>query len=988
MKIRYLLIPAMAFALASCGSATEKDSKTGSSDKLEMKTNKDSKGREYSFVSNDPMKVRIYTLDNGLKIYLTQNKNEPTIQTLIPVKAGSTYDPKETTGLAHYLEHLMFKGTEKMGTQDWSKEAPLLDKISDLYEQHKEEQDPEKKKEIYAEIDKTSGEAAKFAISNEYDKAVSTIGGSRTNAFTSNERTVYMNTIPANELERWVMLERERFGALVMRFFHTELETVYEEFNRGQDQDGRKVYTAMFENLYPGHPYGEQTTIGEAEHLKNPSMVNIRNYFNTYYVPNNMAICLSGDFEYEEAAELIEKHWGDLKSSESLVHPTFPKIPELTEIKRVEVLGPDKENLSLAFRLDGLNSPDAELGEILSSLLYNGKAGLLDLNLNQQQKVIQSYAYTNFLLDYGLLTMAATPREGQSLEDAEKLLLAELDKIKKGEFEVETLEAMINNMKIQAIQKRESNSGRAFDLVGAFISGQDWLEVTTKMNRLESITKDQIVKFANDKFANNYVSVSKKIGEDLNTSKVDKPQITAVDLNKELTSNYLSELSALPSTELKPVFLDFDKDINHDKIGDIDFRSIKNEDNELFKLMYIFEMGSNNDKVGAMAFDYLEYAGTSKYTAEELQKEFYKNGLQFGVYSSERRTYVYMSGLKKSTEKGIELLEHIMADAQPDSIAFVNFVDGIMKKRQTDKREKGIIQRAAMPNYAKYGKNNPFTNIVAEEDLAKITPQDLTDKIHELGSYEHHIFYFGNESAEEAKTLVSKYHTKNTDLKALPPSIPMEELSINETKIYFVHRDQVQAEVLFLTKEEKFDAAIMPMADLYNSYYGSGLSSIIFQEIREAKGLAYTAYSNYSRPQTVNESFYLQSYVGTQADKLEDAMAAMVEILNDMPEVENQFEASKKSIMKRIASDRRIKDSKFFTYLSYKQLGINTDYRKTIYEAVQNADMASMKTFFDSKVKGKPYSIMVLGDRTKIDKSILGKYGQVTELSLEEIFGY
>jgi hypothetical protein len=158
--------------------------------------------------------------------------------------------------------------------------------------------------------------------------------------------------------------------------------------------------------------------------------------------------------------------------------------------------------------------------------------------------------------------------------------------------------------------------------------------------------------------------------------------------------------------------------------------------------------------------------------------------------------------------------------------------------------------------------------------------------------------------------------------------------------------------------------------------------------ICECKYLAYTAYSNYSRPQTVNESFYLQSYVGTQADKLEDAMAAMVEILNDMPEVENQFEASKKSIMKRIASDRRIKDSKFFTYLSYKQLGINTDYRKTIYEAVQNADMASMKTFFDSKVKGKPYSIMVLGDRTKIDKSILGKYGQVTELSLEEIFGY
>jgi len=986
MKIKHLLIPAVALLLASCGES-KKENTTDSSDKLEMKTTKDSKGREYSYVTNDPMKVRIYTLDNGLKIYLTQNKNEPTIQTLIPVKAGSTYDPKETTGLAHYLEHLMFKGTEKMGTQNWEKEAPLLENISDLYEQHKAEQDPEKKKALYAEIDRVSGEAAKFAISNEYDKAVSTIGGSRTNAFTSNERTVYMNTIPANELERWVMLERERFGALVMRFFHTELETVYEEFNRGQDQDGRKVYTAMYKNLYPGHPYGEQTTIGEAEHLKNPSMVNIRNYFNTYYVPNNMAICLSGDFEYEEAADLIAKHWSDLKASEDLVHPTFPKVPELTEIKRVEVLGPDKENLSLAFRLNGMNTPDAELGEILSSLLYNGKAGLLDLNLNQQQKVLQSYAYSNFMLDYGFFTMYATLREGQTMEEAEQLLLEQLEAVKKGEFEAETLEAIINNMKIDAIKKGESNS-RAFDLVDAFISGQDWLSVSTKMARMESITKEQIVKFANEKFGNNYVTIYKRVGEDLGTSKVDKPQITPVDLNKSLTSEYLSSFSAIPSSELKPVFLDFDKDINHDKIGDIDFRSIKNEDNELFKLMYIFEMGSNNDKVAAMAFDYLEYVGTSKYTAEELQKEFYKNGLQFGVWSGDRRTYVYMSGLKKSTEKGIELLEHILADAQPDSVAYVNFVGGIMKRRQDAKREKGRIQYSAMPAYAKYGKDNPVTNVISEEDLMKITPKDLTDKVHELGSYAHHIFYFGNESSEEAKTLVTKYHTKNADLKAVPASIPLEELDITENKIYFVHRDQVQAEVLFLNKDQKFDATIMPMANLYNSYYGRGLSSIIFQEIREAKGLAYTAYSSYSRPETSSESYYLQSYVGTQADKLGDAMAAMVEILNEMPEVENQFEASKKSIMKRIASDRRIKDSKFFTYLSYKELGINTDYRKTIYEEVQKADMASMKMFFDTRVKGKPYTIMVLGDRTKIDKSTLEKYGPVTELSMEDIFGY
>lgn len=983
MKIRNILIPALALLAISCGTTEPKQN----SNTKEMKTATDSKGRSYSYVSNDPMKVRVYELDNGLKIYLTQNKSEPNIQTLIPVKAGSTYDPKETTGLAHYLEHLMFKGTERLGTQDWEKEKVLLDQISDLYEQHKAEQDPAKKKEIYREIDRVSGEAAKFAVSNEYDKAISAIGGSRTNAFTSNERTVYMNTIPANELERWVILERERFGSLVMRFFHTELETVYEEFNRGQDQDGRKVYTKMYENLFPGHPYGEQTTIGEGEHLKNPSMVNIRNYFNEYYVPNNMAICLSGDFEYDEAADLIYKYWSDLKPNENLNHPTFAKIPAIEGPKTVEVFGPDKENISLAFRLEGKNTQDAEYGEILSQLLYNGKAGMLDLDLNQKQLVLQSYAYTNFLLDYGFLTMYATLRDGQTMEEAQTLLLAELEKVKKGEFDEEMLTSIINNMKVQAIEKRESNY-RAFDLMDAFITGKDWLEVSTQMDRLEKITKAEIVKFANERFSNNYVAVYKKVGEDKNKSEVEKPEITSVDLNKEKTSEWLAEFSAMPSSELKPVFLDFEKDITHDELNGLPFRSIKNEDNELFNLNYIFEMGSNNDKLAPLAFEYLNFLGTSKYTAEELQKEFYKNGLQFGVYTGDRRTYVYMSGLKKSTEKGTELLEHLLADAQPDSIAFENFKAGLLKQRQDAKREKRRIQYLAMPSYAKYGPENPVTNIVSEEDLKSLTPKMLTDKIHELTSIEHHIFYYGMDDPKQVKDMVAKYHPKVDKYTKVPASIELNELEQNETQVFFVHYDQLQAEVLFLNKDEKFTPELMPMANLYNSYYGRGLSSIVFQEIREAKGLAYTAYSSFSKPITDNESYYLTSYVGTQADKLEDAMKAMIDIMNEMPQVNNQLEASKKSIMKNIASDRKVKDRKFFTYLSYKNLGIDYDIRKTIYEEVQKADMDAMQNFFDKRIKGKKYTIMVLGDRDLIDQEVLKSYGPVKELTMEDIFGY
>ena len=265
----------------------------------------DSNGFTYESFKDDPTGLRLYTLDNGFKVYLSQNHDEPKIQTYIAVKAGSNYDPKDATGLAHYLEHMVFKGTHEFGTLDWEKEKTYLEKISDLYEAHKATDDPEEKLALYKQIDEVSLEASNYSIANEYDKMIASLGATGTNAYTWFEQTVYTNKIPANELDKWLHVESARFQEVVLRLFHTELEAVFEEFNRGQDNDFRKSYAAMLDELFPSHPYGQQTTIGEAEHLKNPSMVAIHNYFDKYYVPSNMAVVLVGDFELVEIGSAI-----------------------------------------------------------------------------------------------------------------------------------------------------------------------------------------------------------------------------------------------------------------------------------------------------------------------------------------------------------------------------------------------------------------------------------------------------------------------------------------------------------------------------------------------------------------------------------------------------------------------------------------------------------------------------------------------------------
>ncbi len=256
---------------------------------------------KYAQLANDPLKSRIYTLSNGLTVHMAVNKDEPRIQTYIGVRVGSKDDPAQTTGLAHYFEHMMFKGTPNFGTMDWAKEKVLIDKIEALFESYRTTKDPEKRKQIYKEIDQVSFEASKLAIPNEYDKLMTAIGSNGTNAFTGNDYTAYVENIPSNQIENWAKIQQERFTTPVLRLFHTELETVYEEKNMSLTNDGRRANEAMMSALFPNHPYGTQTTLGDAEHLKNPSMKEINNFFKKYYVPNNMIVVMAGDFDPDQA---------------------------------------------------------------------------------------------------------------------------------------------------------------------------------------------------------------------------------------------------------------------------------------------------------------------------------------------------------------------------------------------------------------------------------------------------------------------------------------------------------------------------------------------------------------------------------------------------------------------------------------------------------------------------------------------------------------
>ncbi len=943
---------------------------------------------EFETVDGDPLGVKVHTLRNGMKLYMSINDIEPRINTSIAVRAGSKHDPAETTGLAHYLEHMMFKGTDRMGALDWEKEKVLLQKISDLYEAHRNATDPEVRKAIYAQIDQVSNDAAKMVAANEYDQMVSSLGARGTNAYTWVEQTVYVNDIPTNELERWMKLESERFRMLVLRLFHTELEAVYEEFNISQDRDFRKVSAEVNKALFPSHPYGTQTTIGEGEHLKNPSHVKIHEYFSTYYKPNNMAIVLAGDFDPEQAVRLAEKYFG---TSQRKPIPAFEyqPQPELDAVVRKEVFGQEAPFLQLAWRFDGAASEDADYLTMIYRLLYNRRAGLIDLNISQKQKALEARAWSQNMEDFSTFAMYGKPREGQNLKDVEQLLLAELENVKNGNFEEWLMDACIKDLKLSEIRANERNNVRTGQMTDAFILGLDWAHYVDRFERLEALTKTDIMRFAKEHFKDNYVVIYKRNGEDPNVVKVDKPTITPVVVNREQNSVYTDKFMAQKSTRLKPVFVDYEKEIQTKALkSGVELDFIKNKSNETFSLNYIVEMGRNSDKELALAISYLPYLGTNKYSPDQLKQEFFRLGIDFNVSVSNERVYVSLNGLDESLEEGVKLFEHILANVEGNEEALTNLVQDVLMNRENNKKNKRSILRSAMFNYARYGKESPFTNKLTEEELNDLEPANLVAKIKSLTSYDHRIFYYGSQEMGEVAGILDSHHKTAEKLKPVIENKQFAELPTAANQVFFVDFPMVQAEIMLVSKgSEQFNKEEFMVSELYNTYFGSGLSSIVFQEIRESRALAYSAYAYNGSPQKKEEAHYLQAYVGTQADKMPSAIAAMQEIIEDMPFSAEQIEQAVESIQKKIETGRVKGSNIYWNAHTTKERGFDHDLRKDIYDKMKTVTPADLKAFHQQYIKGRNYTYLVLGSKENIDMEYLKKIGSVTELTLDEVFG-
>ncbi|HLP28265.1 MAG TPA: insulinase family protein [Candidatus Didemnitutus sp.] len=933
--------------------------------------------------------TQIFTYPNGLKLYVAVDKTKPRVQSIIAVHAGSKNDPSDATGLAHYLEHMLFKGTDRLGTVDPKAELPLIAKIEELFERYRATSDTVQRAMMYRMIDSISGVAARLAVPNEYDKLCQSLGCEGTNAFTTTDVTAYLNDVPSNRLDAYYTLEVERFRAPVLRLFHTELEAVYEEKNGSLDEDYSLAYDTLLAALFPTHPYGTQSTLGTTQHLKNPSMKRIREYYDAYYQPSNMVIILAGDVDPVAAQRLVERTFGSLPSKPA---PAFKKgsLPPINKPIEKTVMGPDAEWVQIAFRWPGMGHPDIPALQMMDMILSNSKAGLIDINLRQAQKVLSATSTQDLMADHCYNDLSGKPLPGQTLEEVRSLLLSQIDLVKKGAFEDWLIDACVRDMRMRRIRELETYQGKAFYILGALSYNLPYEEYIKDLDQLAAVTKEEVIRVANTYYGNNYVTVFKRTGERTDIESVVKPEITPVDLNRDTTTAFAESVLSMPFQDLTPVFFDLQRDIDRASVRkDIPLLAVRNTENQLYDLTFLIKNGTKNDRYLRFALDYLRYLSTPTRSNEQLAKDQFKLGMSFAPFCTDRMAYITLTGLDETFDESVSLMESIISECVANEEALASFKERTKKSRRDALKDKStILYRGLMP-YVLNGKLNSTTNALTDAEIDAVTSADLIRRIKDLLSYPHEILYYGPRTAGDAARIVRERHTAPTTLRQEPPLTAWPTMPLDRPEVIVVHHDMVQAEVFLYGRSlPRYDTTSLAISQLFGAYFDGGMGTIVFQTLRESKALAYSTGSYLQTPVDTTQPYVMTGYIGTQSDKLIEAIDGLRELLHTLPSIPSSMENARSSVKQSIASDRIVRDDILWNDVSARYYGYKTDQRRGTYTSIDSFTMDDLQAFYSKSVKDRCKVIAILADTSKIDMKALEKYGPVRVVQKSELFPY
>lgn len=931
------------------------------------------------------LNVVSYELPNGLTVILNEDPQASIVLGAIAIKTGGKYDPADHTGTSHYLEHMMFKGTDEIGTVDYKAEKIYLDSIVMKYDELGATTDETRRKEIQKEINSLSLKAGKYAIPNELDKMLDGMGATMVNAFTSEEVVAYFNEFPANQMEKWMELYSHRFKHPVFRLFQSELETVFEEKNMYADEFTSNLIESFFSHFYKNHPYGTQTVIGTADHIKNPSLTTMQQMYDTYYVPNNMALVMTGNFKISEVKQMIENYFGVWERRDVPVYPEYKEEP-FNGVEYVEEAISPVRIGALGYRTVKIGDEDSYALEVCQALLNNSSStGYLD-KLMIDGKLMGAMSMNDQRLDHGGLMVIYVPKIlGQKFEDAEALVVNEINRLHTELVDKDLLESIKLELIKTAMQQLEDPQMRAYKMGECFLSGKSWDEVIDYPKYISSLTPEDIQKVAEKYLNANYLSYHSKMGFP-KKDKLDKPGFDPViPENAEAQSDYAKKFEEMPFGDVSPQFIKEGNDYEFiNLIKGVDLYYSKFDLNDIFSFEIKFKTGiKDNPKYKELA-SYLQLIGTSKMTNDEFNRELQKCAASFSVSADDDYFTIYIDGFNKYFKRSVDLVMQLLTDPKADDSKLKQIVEEAMMSRQMEKKSTDDVAKALL-QYGIYGQNSEYLRRTSQKQVSKITSEELLNALKEILTHSYSVHYSGNAKLDNVVEVVKNYGIEPSNFdENFPKILPVTEYSEN-TILLLNDPKALQSKIYFYVQGENVNPKMYASMDAFNQYFGTGMSSLVFQEIREFRSMAYSAYAVYSKGRTMKDKSAFYAFVGTQSDKTLDAISVMTGLINDMPIKDNRMKNVQNYLTQSLLTSKPTAREITENVESWKTFGYNGDPRADRYQNYQSLDFNDVVSFYKKYLLDRKMLITIVGNKKSIDMKELAKYGKVVEVKQKSV---
>ena len=935
------------------------------------------------------LKVKEYRLENGLTVWLNEDHSQPKVFGAVVVKAGAKDCPD--TGIAHYFEHMMFKGTDRIGTLDYESEKVLLDSIAMKYDELAMTEDTAARARLQKEINELSIRSSEYVIPNEFNRLINRFGGSGLNAATSYDATIYFNTFSPQYMVQWAEINSERLINPVFRLFQSELETVYEEKNMYGDFIGGQVMDTLMARYFGPHPYA-YPIIGSTKNLKNPRLTEMHKFFEDYYVASNMALILSGDFDAQQVMPILEKAFsricsGNAPKQEKVMLPPFNG----RETMKVKFPIPFIKAMGLGFRGVSANHEDQVALNIAVNLLNNANdTGYLD-KLMVEHKLMGALAINESMNEAGILAVAIMPKLLiQSYSSAEKMVWDEINRVKNGDFSDEMFNSLKLEQKRQYASSLENIDSRATIMMNLFSQGKSWNDYLNEVARIESITKEDVVRVAQKYFSNNYLCVTKSTGK-YPKDNLPKPAFSpVVPRNADASSSYAKQLEKIPEQQVAPRIIDFEKDVKTSKLTPlVTLYTTPNPLNDIFTLNISYGIGALEQPELMQLTNYLQLLGTESLSFEQFRSRLQSIGSTLAFDVTPDAFVMKVTGFDNHIDETMELVGDFIRHAKADDKKLRQIVDDA-KVSEKAFFKSGDNVASALLEQVKYGDQSRYLRKLSLSQIKKLKGKDMLAIYDKVRSVQCDLHYCGTLPVEKVIGTIRQHLPLERTTVASNSPYYRELKQYDRPTVFFIDMpDMAQSIVYGYVKGDPVDdKASRHASRLFSVYFGGDMSSLMFQEIREFRSFAYRTSGRYQLPNHAHKGTAgsFTAMLSTQSDKTLDALGVLDSLIREMPLKPERMEAVKQTLVNRINNDYPPFRNLSEKVASARMEGFDRDPAEEFLRDIATMDMQDISRFYREQISGRPVVYVIAGNRKHIDMKKLAEYGTIIKVKKKDIY--